>query len=826
MEARILDQVNSPASYLGCEWGAARKPRLDGIVRWALAFPDTYEIGMSHLGIQILYHVLNRNPDSAAERVFTPRLDMQTLLKKEGIPLCSLETQTPLNEFDVVGFSLLYELCYTNVLKMFELGRIPIRAADRGQGDPLVIAGGPCVTNPGPLTPFFDAFALGEGEEVVLDINGAVREVKAGAQSGAPLREALLERLSKIEGVYVPAVHRRGSSDFEAHARKIVDLDNAPFPTHPVVPSIEATHDRAVVEIARGCPHACRFCHAGYLGRPHRERKPATVWKLACEILLNTGYQDLTLLSLSTGDYRCLPQLVAALSARFGCCGVSLNLPSLRADSLRAEVIEGIRGMRKTGVTIAPEAGSARLRAVINKDISEEEVLRTARLVFDNGWDLIKLYFMFGLPTETEHDLEEIGRLVRSIRKEGLRAGIKPRINVSLSAFVPKPHTPFQWEAMLDENEIQERLGTLRGILRIPGVNLKWSPPFMSVLEGLFARGDERLAPVIERAVSLGASFDAWGEGLKPQIWKRAFMEEQFDPKQFVSRHRNLDEPLPWSHIKTGVSIEWLANERERALRGEPTPGCEDSPCSDPCGACDREVEPIRFDKTDFEPAPARSREPRENFVRLRLAYSKTGPARYLGHLDTMRELQRSLRRAEIDILYSEGFHPKPRLSFGDALPVGVESLCEMLDVRVHKSQPQGEIPDRLNKTLAPGLKITAAREIPPDAPSIEASIRSVGFRFETGGQGEPARMKREEIISRFNEAEDFWIEKESVQPSNKVDLKSVVRKIEISDSGAVEMEFSVGKTKVKPRAAYEALFGPLPPGSRITKVATAVSDD
>jgi len=814
MNVKILNQVRSPASYTGCEWGAVRDSPTKGGPRWVLAFPDDYKIGMSHLGIQILYHILNRRPQSSAERVFAPRRDMRELLEKTGTPLSSLETGTPLNKFDVIGFSLLYELGYSNVLHMLRLGGVPIRATDRTGKDPLVIAGGPCVTNPEPVAPFFDAFALGEGEDVALEINNSVNDAKRAGIS----RGALLDTLADIGGLYVPAVHNR-SGNAKIFARKIKDLDAAPFCVNPVVPSVEATHDRAVVEIARGCPHACRFCHAGYLGRPLRERKPATVWRLALEVLANSGYQDLTLLSLSAGDYTSLTQLVTALSAHFGKCGIAVNLPSLRAGSLTGEVVREIREMRKTGFTIAPEAGSARLRNVINKDITEEEVLKTARIIFENGWDLIKLYFMFGLPTETDEDLKEISRLVRAVRKEGLNAGRRPRINVSLSAFVPKSHTPFQWEAMLTESEINDRLEWLRGMLRIPGVSLKWSPPFMSVLEGAFARGDSRLAPVIERAARLGAEFDAWGEELKRDLWTRAFKEEGLTIADFASRRRAIDEALPWDHIGTGVLKAWLIEERERAMRGETTPGCGNAPCPDPCGACDREVEPIRFDKSEIEAPTARPTEPRENYVRVRFVYSKTGPARFIGHLDTVRVFQRSLRRAGIMIQYTEGFHPKPRLSFGEALPVGVASLAEMLDVYVHKSERIEDISRRLNSSLPDGFKIVSAREISPALPSIEESARRIRYRFENAVGGETVRVEREEAAGRFSAAPHWWVEKINKAGAIQVDLKSVVTGIFILGEGAIEIEFA-GKTGsgVRPRAAYESVFGPLPDDACIIK--------
>lgn len=815
--SHLLKHVRNPASYLGCEWGAVRKTLTNEVVRWVLAFPDSYEIGMSHFGLQVLYHILNLSPYAVAERVFTPKPEMQELLVQHNLPLCSLETHTPLSNFDVVGFSLPYELGYTNALRMLRLGRIAILAAKRKEDAPIVIAGGHCTVNPVPLMKFFDAFAIGEGEELVLEINEAIRRAKREKLS----RRDKLQSLAGINGVYVPIVHGEGRSLVSIRAKKIEDLDKVPSPLNLVVPLTETAHDRAVVEVARGCPHSCRFCQAGFISKPYRERSPELVLSTAIEIIKNTGYQDITFLSLSAGDYCGLLNLVSALSSYFGHHAVAVNLPSLRVDSLNEGVIKQIKAMRKTGFTIAPEAGTERLRTVINKNITEEEILATARKVFENGWELIKLYFMFGLPTEREEDLRGIAELVQKIRREGLKAGVNPRLNVGLSAFVPKPHTPFQWEAMLNEHKIGERLKFLKCVLTQPGVQVKWSLPFMSVLEGVFARGDERLTGVLLKAEEMGAAFDAWGDSLQKDIWERAFLDIGVSIEEIACRERGLDEPLPWDNISTGVEKEWLKRERARAFKGERTYGCGNFPCADACGACDWSAVPdFKKDTLKLEEKFDREKLFRESFLRYRIVYSKTGLAQFIGHLDTVRIFQRSLRRSGIKLQYTEGFHPKPKLSFGEALQVGVESLCESIDVWVHESQTVLDIHQRLKENLPQGFEVREVRGISDSVSSSDGSARGVVFRFEGLPQEKIADIRAR--IERFLKEEKFVVERESKKGVQKADLKEAVKSIQMLDEGALEVVLckTSDGVKIRPTDFYENLFGQMPDGARIIKIA------
>jgi radical SAM-linked protein len=479
----------------------------------------------------------------------------------------------------------------------------------------------------------------------------------------------------------------------------------------------------------------------------------------------------------------------------------------------------------KDRLTIAPEAGTERLRSVINKNITEREVIETARKVFENGWDLIKLYFMFGLPTEKEEDLRGIAELVRKIREEGRKAGVRPRLNVGLSAFVPKPHTPFQWETMLTEKEIEERLSFLKRLLAQPGVQVKWSPPFMSLLEGAFARGDDILADVLIEAEAMGAGFDAWGDSLRVDIWRDAFSKVGISIEEVACRPRELNEPLPWDNIMTGVEKYWLKRERALAFQCERSYGCENSPCAQPCGACDGEaMADFKRDNIGIPHNIGQEELARESFIRYRIIYSKTGIARFVGHLDTIRLFQRSLRRSGIKLQYTEGFHPKPKMSFGEALPVGIESLCETFDIWVHESQSVDEIYRRLKESLTEGFEIKEVKGIDNGAPSSEGSVKGVVFRFENLGEEVFAEISAR--IGRFLKEEKFVVEMKSKKGVRGIDLKEAVKSIRITDDGALELTLckTTSGAKIRPNEAYEKLFGTLPESARIIKTAVLTS--
>lgn len=600
----LLEAVEKPARYLGSEWNSVHKDHGKVSVLFGLAFPDAYEIGMSHLGSKIIYHLLNERQDTACERVYAPWVDMERELRGRGLPLFALESWKPVREFDILGFSLQYELSYTNVLNILELAGIPLRAADRSGSDPLVIAGGPCAFNAEPLAPFFDFMVLGEGEEVLGEIIDLYRKWKEEGRPGG--RQEFLHRAVGLQGIYVPAFYHvayhedgrvaeiRAAAGIPPRVQKRVlsSLEETAYPLRPPVPYLDVVHDRVMVEVFRGCSRGCRFCHAGMVYRPVRERGAETVVSLADRLVRNTGYDEISLASLASADYSAIEKVVRELGERFGPCGVGVSLPSLRMDSFSVNLAREAGRVRRAGLTFAPEAGTQRLRNVINKNLTEEEILEAIAAAVEAGWDAIKLYFMVGLPTETEEDVDGITDLVQKIlsRHRGPAAkgggqGGRLRLSLSVAPFVPKAHTPFQWEAQDDVPTLQAKFARLRKQIRFPGVNLSWHDPQSSFLEAVFARGDRRLARVLERAWRSGCRFDSWTEQFRFETWIEAFAREGLDPAFYACRARGEDEVFPWDHLGAGVEREFLREERERAYRGETTPDCRWDACTG-CGVC------------------------------------------------------------------------------------------------------------------------------------------------------------------------------------------------------------------------------------------------
>lgn len=595
LDNELLHRVNRPARYTGGEWNSIVKDWDKTTVRIALAYPDTYEIGMSNMAIPILYDILNRQPDVLAERVFAPWTDMDSLMRQRNIPLFSLESQRPLGEFDIIGFSLGYELTYTNVLNMLDLARIPVLAVDRSDSHPLIIAGGSCCLNPEPMADFIDVFIIGDGEEVVFEFLDTYREGK-----GAGKKELLL-KLAAIPGVYVPSLYRveysaeglvQSITPTAAEAkstikRRIVDVLPPP-PTRPVVPYLEVIHDRGAIEIQRGCSRGCRFCQAGLIYRPVRERPHDEVLRATDEIINGCGYDEVSLVSLNTSDYTGIGVLVSRLIREHP--NLALSLPSLRLDNSSVDLVGSLPTRRRSGLTFAPEAGSERLRRAINKDLTEESLLETAAMAFERGWTNLKLYFMVGLPTETTEDVEDIVRLVEKVRATGKKAsGKKPMIRVSVANFVPKPHTPYQWAAQLSEPDLNIRHEILQKGLRQKSTRLSWGNPGTSLLEAALSRGDRRTGTVIYKAWTLGCKFDAWSEHFRYDNWQRAFNDAGLLPGFYAQRERALDEVLPWAHIDTGVSNDFLKAEFQRSRDGLATPDCRTDSCND-CGLQEHQV--------------------------------------------------------------------------------------------------------------------------------------------------------------------------------------------------------------------------------------------
>ena len=588
----ILPRVSKPARYTGGEWNAVVKDWEATPLRVALAYPDVYEIGMSNLGLAILYDILNRQPDVLCERVFAPWTDMEEAMRQAGLPLFGLETRHPLAEFDIIGFSLGYELSYTNVLNMLDLAGLPPLAGQRRRALPLVLAGGSGALNPEPMADFIDAFALGDGEELVLDIVECLRWFKAG---GRRSKLELLRKLARVDGMYVPrfysvryasdgAIAEMEPADSAAPAtvRKRFVQKLPPPPARPIVPFVQAVHDRAGIEIQRGCTQGCRFCQAGVIYRPRLERSAEEVVPAARELLANSGYRELALVSLSSTDHSQIVPMLRALKRELG-EDVGISLPSLRVDSFSVEVAKAVAGPGRHAITFAPEAGSQRLRLVINKLLTDEDVLRAAEASFSCGWTGVKLYFMVGLPTETLEDLQGIVRLAAEVKEIGRRYHRgRARVRVSTSTFIPKPHSPFQWARQNTAEELAPKHELLRRGCKRAGVEFSWEDPEDSLLEAVLSRGDRRLGQAILRAWQLGCRFDAWREHLDWAKWQQAFAECGLDPAFYAqpSAGRGLFEKLPWSHVDVGVSEAFLRGEWLKAQRGESTPDCHIQSCN------------------------------------------------------------------------------------------------------------------------------------------------------------------------------------------------------------------------------------------------------
>jgi len=586
----ILRTVQKPARYTGGEWNSVEKNWSQTGLRVALSYPDAYEVGMSNITIPILYQAVNELDWALAERVFAPWPDMELALRQAGIKLQSLETGHELGEFDLVGFLLGYELTFSNILNILDLGGIPPRAVDRKQSDPLVMAGGIGAMNPEPLSDFIDFFVIGDGEEALPRILDVIHK---GKQQKTPRREILLA-LAGMDGVYVPSFYNAeysGDGGFKCIAaavpgarlpvKRLFCRQLPPPPVKPVVPLIETVQDRAAIEISRGCTRGCRFCNAGFYYRPLRHRSPEDIDSTVQGLSASCGYDEVTLLSLSAGDYPGIGELMRRLGSDKLFKDVTFSLPSLRVDAGSLDLIESLNQKRKSGLTLAPEAASERLQRVINKIISEEEILQTAGAAFERGWVNLKLYFMLGLPTETDADLEAIAGLAHKVYDLGRYSpGRRPKLKLSLSTFVPKPHTPFQWAPQIHGDEITRRVNIIRNRIDRRGISLSWQKPETSLLEAVFSRGDRRLGRAIYRAWELGARFDGWDEWFDFGLWRRAFDETGIDPAFYASRERELTEALPWNHIDSGISSEFFRAEYRRALEGIITPDCRVDACN------------------------------------------------------------------------------------------------------------------------------------------------------------------------------------------------------------------------------------------------------
>ncbi len=825
----LLSGVEKPGRYLNQEVNSVYKDVDSATLHLGLAFPDLYELGMSNYGFLLLYQLLNREPDFYCERVFAPADDFAKNLRRKKHPLFTLETSTPLKDLDLLGFSISYEMAYTNILMMLELAGIPAAAADRDEHYPLLIAGGPSMVNPEPVAQLFDLILVGDGEDAFIEIGKIVLN---GKKSGIA-RPELLQQLTGIEGVYIPAFFQNETSteksfvkplhdDYQSIRRRVfTDLDKIPLPIQPPVPLIQAVHDRLALEISRGCSRGCRFCQAGMIYRPVREQSPEKLMAGVIAGAQATGMDEVSLLSLSVGDYSELLKLVSGV--RLDCPAMNLSLPSVRAGILSDDLLTALKKSRQGGFTIAPEAGTQRLRDVINKGLSEAEILETIAKLFASGWDLIKLYFMIGLPGETDIDIEGIVDLCgKALRKAKSK---RQRLNVSVSTFVPKPHTPFQWETQIDLAETQRRQEIIRqGLKKIASprrLNFKWHDGRVSLLEGIFSRGGRELWPVLLKARSLGCAFDAWSDRFDFRLWQQAFNETGFDLEKLVTRDFADGELLPWHHINCRVSEKFLRRERDLAWKEKTTADCRFSECHG-CGVC-RPQENLKNIKAEelvssvndlpekslianLSPTAATAQTtlpeqlingevPRQ--WRYQLSFTRGRRLSYLSHLENVAVIIRGLRRLQIPLAFSQGFHPHPKVSFSHALPVGLASEHEVMEFRTTVPIELDSLGDNWAQVMPVELKFKAVVKLGDKAAALDRRLAGCRYRIALAADKDsawPELLPLVEDCARRVIAEEKPLILQRVKKGKlrELNLAPHLKEIKKTESGDLLIEISV----------------------------------
>jgi radical SAM family uncharacterized protein/radical SAM-linked protein len=837
--AHVLPYVRKPSRYLGTEFNAVHKDPRDVALRVALVFPDLYELGLGNLGLHILYAILNDLPWCWAERAYAPAPDMESLLRAQKLPLFAQESKDPLSAMDLIGFTFQSELTYTNVLNIIDLAGIPLRAVERGEDHPLLFAGGPTATNPEPMAPFMDFMVIGDGEEVILEIAERVRDARDKR------REDKLGAVAAIDGVYVPTVYPVETladgrvlprTDAPRIVRRVVsDLDAAVHPTRLIVPFTQLVHDRIGLEVFRGCTHGCRFCHAGMIGRPVRERELPTLDGLMREALRYTGHEELSLVSLSTCDYTRIGELLNRAAAFADKTQTAVSLPSLRLDTFSVEMANRIAGIRRAGLTFAPEAATPRLRAVINKGIPDEQLLDVAEEAFRLGWGHIKCYFMIGLPTETDEDVEAIADLCLRVLERGRRVNPRAEVFTSVSTFVPKPFTPFQWAAQISPEEIRRRQGALADrFRRRRGIKFGHHEAESTFIEGLIARGDRRAANLIEAAFRSGARFETDTAQLNPRAWGDAIDETGYDVSAAL-RARDADERLPWDHVDVLIPKAWLWSEWLRALEGKPLDDCRQGHCN-LCGVrdhtpdlCAAMVERAGGPRSVVARVGYRGHDGAcPSTQRLRFRIGRHGEARFLSHLEWATAWIRALRRAEAPLSYSQGFHAHPKVTFATAPPVGEESEGDYMDAVLRESAIPEVLLRKLQATLPVGFAAYEVSEALLDAPSLMSSVAGFDYTLETDAPFEAVQARIRDLLA----AKSVMVERKGRPEGRRkrdaavtVDIRPAIYKLTARtlDDGRTAIDFTTMQTPngmAKPRELAR-LLGLNPDETRVIKRAT-----